>query len=456
MEKELFTKEQINQLEAFFRANNTNMNLRSGAAAALMSGGYDFADTLHNVYADYGYPAQLEFKHFWNMYRRFGVAKAVVDLKPEACWVTPPKIKSSSQFDKPLEFLIKKKKLWDRMLGVDKRNRVGQYAGLFMRVADGKRPDQPIEGILPGENALVQIIPLYESQLRIKDVEREPQSEKFGLPTMYQYMGSIEGDRDPNISDTFDIHPDRVVIISENSDDGSIYGVSSLEAPYNDLMDMRKISGGAAEGFYRNAAQNIVFESTEESAIVNDQDMLDKFDDEVAKFIREKYQKHLYTPGMTAKTLQSSMSDPNSPYMVALYSVAAATGIPATILIGQQTGRLASDEDQTHFNVMNQSRRENFLSSAVSDVLEWFISKGILPSAEYEIEWDDLTAIGDEDKLALSEKMASINEKQFRSGGEIPFSGDEIREAAGYEQTDLEMPDETLDDEEEQLDAKDS
>ena len=51
-----------------------------GLASAFKSGGYDFGDTLHNIYMDFGYPAQLEFKHFWNMYRRFGIAKNVVEL----------------------------------------------------------------------------------------------------------------------------------------------------------------------------------------------------------------------------------------------------------------------------------------------------------------------------------------------------------------------------------------
>ena len=42
---------------------------------ALISGGYDFSDTLHNVFLDFGYPMQLKFSNFWNMYRRFGIAK---------------------------------------------------------------------------------------------------------------------------------------------------------------------------------------------------------------------------------------------------------------------------------------------------------------------------------------------------------------------------------------------
>jgi hypothetical protein len=46
--------------------------------------------------------------------------------------------------------------------------------------------------------------------------------------------------------------------------------------------------------------------------------------------------------------------------------------------------------------------------------------------------------------------MAGVNEKQFRSGGDIPFSGDDIREAAGMEPGAEENPGgEELDDVEE-------
>lgn len=443
-----FNEKQIKQLETYLRVNSVyGRSGFRGGAAALISGGYDFADQLHNIYADYGYPAKLNFNNFWNMYRRFGVAKAVVDLIPSACWISAPEIMASARFVKSLEFLINERKLWKRMLGVDKRNRVGQYAGLFMRVADNKKPSEPIEGILPGENALVEIIPLYENQLYVKDTDEDVMSPDYGKPIMYQFRGGVTGNRNPDVQDTFDIHPDRIVIISENADSGNIYGFSALEACYNDLMDLRKISGGSAEGFYRNAAQNLVFEAEENSQIVNDQELLDAFDEEVAAFIRDKFQKHLYAPGMKTKELQSQMGNPKEPAMVSINNIAAATGIPATILIGQQTGRLASDEDQTHFNVMNQSRRENFLTEAVEDVLNWFMKYGILPKEKYEIEWDDLTAVGDKDKFTLAEKLSKINESQFRSGGEIPFSGEEIREIAGYETTEeLPMPDETLDD----------
>ena len=40
--------------------------------------------------------------------------------------------------------------------------------------------------------------------------------------------------------------------------------------------------------------------------------------------------------------------------------------------------------------------------------------------------------------MDISNKMATTNETQFKSGGSIPFSGEEIREAAGFDPDEIE------------------
>ena len=133
--------------------------------------------------------------------------------------------------------------------------------------------------------------------------------------------------------------------------------------------------------------------------------------------------------------------------MNALNDVAAASKIPATILIGQQTGRLASSEDSRHFLSMVNSRRENFMTEMINSVINWLMTTGILPASKFTVEWDDLLASSDTERLSNSDSMASTNEKQFKSAGDIPFSGSEIREAAGFDpEEDLEPGDETLPD----------
>lgn len=416
--------------------------LRS-TVATILSGSNDYADTLHDVYLDYGYPLTLTFSNLWNMYRRSGVAKSVVELPIVAGWSTPPTITGASkEFEKDLDELVDRAKLWTRLKGLDTRNRVGRYAGLFMRVKDGNRPEEPVDKDLLGVKALVEFMPLYESQLQVVDVEQDATSERFGQPIMYQFLGSAIGTRNEDLAASFLIHPSRVVIAAEGSDNGFIYGVSALEAPYNSLMDLRKISGGGAEGFYKNAAQSIVFSLVDGASAKSNAAILDDFNDHADDFLRNRARRALWTPGMTADTLESHLIQPKEFFDAALADIAAGMTptTPATIIIGRQTGVLASKEDKETYLSGVQSRRENFMTDLVKDVLDWLIDHSILPSSEYEIEWDDLLAVSDEERLENADKMSGINEKQFKSGGDVPFRGEEIREAAGFEPEELPDP----------------
>lgn len=425
--------------------NATDDNLRQRIAAAV-SGGYDWADTLHNIYLDYGYPQSLDFFNYWNMYRRFGIAKNAVELPVDTCWMNTPEIEAPEAFMREFDKLVKQVRFWDRMKGLDKRQRVGRYAGLFMRVRDGKRPEQPIEGGLNGIGSLVQIVPMYEGQLKVLETDTDPMSDGYGMPTMYQFNGGGSGDRNERDANAFSIHPSRLVMTAEDADTGDIYGVSCLEAPYNSLLDLRKIIGGGGEGFYKNAAQSIVFDLTDPASAKANASILDKFNDHANDFMQNRARRSLWTPGMKANTLASNLMSPKEFFNTALNDVAAATKIPATILVGQQTGRLASSEDSRHFLSMANSRCENYLTEMVSDVLDWLMAYGVLPRADIEVEWDDLMALSDEQRLTNATNMATTNESQFKSGGEIPFSADEIREAAGYEKREDmdELSDETL------------
>ena len=447
-----YTQKQIDELqtnaakkaveEAVLAMNDTGTTNLRNHLASIISGGYDSADTLHNIYLDFGYPGTLRFTNFWNMYRRFGIAKNVVELIPDHGWATAPMVEGPDAFTSELDKLVSRMNIWNRLKGLDTRQRVGRYAGIFMRVRDGKQPKEPLEG-LPGEAAVMDIIPLYESQLEVFDTDDNPASETFGEPTMFQYSSSVTGNRNENNGAAFEIHPSRIIIASEEADNGFIYGFSSMEACYNSLMDLRKIIGAGGEGFYKNAAQSIIFKLMDTQNAAQYQDLLEDFNEQYDEFAQNRFRRAMWTPGLEPQALQTNLSNPKEFFQNALNDVAAATKIPATILIGQQTGRLASSEDAASFLSMVQSRRQNFGTQMVNNFLDWCIQYGVLPAAEFQVEWDDLLARSDDEKLAGAKKMSEINKDQFTSGGDIPFSGEEIRETAGFDPDEMEEPDES-------------
>ena len=83
--------------------------------------------------------------------------------------------------------------------------------------------------------------------------------------------------------------------------------------------------------------------------------------------------------GAEAKSLQATMSDPKEYAQLAYNEIAAGSGIPLTIIIGMQTGRLASDEDQTQKNVLIQTRQKKWNTPMIKKFLKRLIKYNALP-----------------------------------------------------------------------------
>jgi len=441
--QQTFNKNQVAAIIGELMANSSD-DLRTRLSRGI-SGGYDGADTMHNVYNDFGYPDEITFAQFWNMYRRFGIAKNVIELAPDSCWMDAPEVVGNDKFNSDLALIVKSQNLWVRAKGLDIRQRVGRYAGMFMRVRDGLAPNQELlEGSLTGIGSLVQMIPLYESQLDVTDTDEDIMSDDYGQPIMYQFSGSVEGNRGETGA-SFQIHPSRLVLAAEGADDGSIYGIPAMEGCYNSLMDLRKIMGAGGEGFYKNASKDVIFELDKDANVAMLGPLLKNFSEEYDEWAQNRMRRSLMAPGMKANTLDSTLANPKEYFFNSLYDVAADTKTAATIIIGQQTGRLASSEDSKAHMMRMKSRQENFLNEMIGNIIDWLIKFGILPFSEYEITWPDLLAPSDQDKLSNAKEMAGINETQFRSGQGVVFEPEEIKDAAGFgEEDDLPVPDETL------------
>lgn len=416
---------------------------RTGFFARFQGGSYDQADALHNVFQDFGYPCKLNFFNFWNMKRRFGPATAVVEMPADLCWLSPPEVKGSDDFNKELARLIKKTNLWNRLKGLDVRQRVGRYAGLLIEVKDGKKLSDPV-GSLNGIGSVSNLKPIYEGQLEVSTTDKDQKSDNFDRPTMYSYNSGAIGDKNDESTFSGQVHPSRLIIAAEGADDGSIYGISSLENIFNDLMDLRKISGAGGEGFYQNTRSAPVITAKDGYKAPTKQADKDELEKQIDDFLG-KWQKKFVTSGLEFNYPNISLDSPKDFAENSWANISAGSKLSSDELRGTQTGVLAGDKNSKATLTRMQSRRENFLSELVTDVFDWMILHQVLPASEFEVIWDDLLAASDDEKLTLADKMAGINEKSFRAGLGTVFSEDEMREAAGREATTFEPPSENLD-----------
>jgi hypothetical protein len=132
-------------------------------------------------------------------------------------------------------------------------------------------------------------------------------------------------------------------------------GIPLLEAGYNKGLDLEKVSGGGAEGFLKNASRQIAVEFSKETdmATLAEQakqagyaDLGEAMGDKVNKLNRGTDAAAVMQAGQM-HVLSVTPGDPGPTWEVTANELAASVQIPFTILFGQQTGRLASDEDKT-------------------------------------------------------------------------------------------------------------
>jgi hypothetical protein len=138
--------------------------------------------------------------------------------------------------------------------------------------------------------------------------------------------------------------------------------------------------------------------------------------------------------GVQVDTLQTSMHDPEGAWTIAANTFAASVRIPFTLLFGQQTGRLASDEDKAADNARCKARQRNLLTPAVTAFVRRLQAFGVLEASDFEVEWAPLDAPGDKEKAELAAKLAAVNKDMVAAGRNAPFGENEVRRVMGYEE----------------------
>ena len=336
-----------------------------------------------------------------------------------------------------LDEIFQDKKLWRQIRIADEYQRIGHYGAFVVqvrgRMSEQIRYDSPLENITADN--IVRFIPVNEGQLEPASWDSDRYSERYGQPETYIFREQQNNDdieRKGAVSDVT-IHHTRVIVFAEGAEGvDSIYGVPANEAGFNDLITLEKIIGSSGEAMWKSAAMKTVYTNDLRDAAQPSNEELEAMDDAIKDFA-EHLDKHLMVSNMKPNTLSANVMDPEQPFNVALNSYSASIGIASKIIIGTQTGRLAADEDGKFTLSGQQSRRENWCTIMVENVVDWLIEHSVVPKMRYYVEWDDLLAPSDSDKLTLAEKMAKVNKESVATSSEAIFTDDEIRQIAGWE-----------------------
>jgi hypothetical protein len=407
-------------------------------------------DKRKSAWREYGYKDNLVFEDFYNLYEREGVAHGVVDLLNGKCFETSPWVIEGDEFDekrpetpweKEFRQFAKKAKLWKAFKTADKYRMVGRFSGIIVQLADGGKWDQPVTG--SGKRVIKALIPAWEGQLKASEVDTNANSPTYGEPKFWAYTeNAVQPKTDPGQAApptrSLTIHPDRIIILGDWRS-----GSSFLKAPYNAFVNLEKITGGSGESYLKNASRQIHINFDKETkpeelvranGLKNTGELQQLIDDQ-AKDLNTGIDASLVTWGGTASPLVAVVPDPTPHYSVNIQTIAAATGLPAKVISGMQTGERASVEDLKQFNKQGQGRRINELSDDGEQLVAHLIRIGAVtpPAGETTFMWDDLTEASQGEKLANVVLMADVNQKSAGNGDLPVFASTELREAAGYE-----------------------
>lgn len=437
----------MNDKQLKMAVNHAVRDLRNARArAALLHQGMGLDAKRSSAWCEYGFKEDLTFHDLYKLYRRSGIAYGAVNKVVSPCWSTQPEIIEGEEEDETRDVTawekslktVFNKRFWNAFAEADLRRLVGRYSGILLYIRDGRQWDKPV---LKGRG-LEKVSPVWAGAIKVAEYDDDPKSKSYGQPKMWEYS-----ERSPNgAGRKVNIHPDRVFILGDYSDDA----IGFLEPGYNAFTSIEKVEGGSGESFLKNSARQLGINFEKEVDLsglanlygVSLNELQEKFN-EVAKEINAGNDTILITQGATATPLVSEVPDPSSTYNINLQTIATSVDIPVKILIGMQTGERASTEDQDYMNARCQSRRESELSIEIDDFCDKLIElKVINPIPEKSVIWDNLTERSPSEKLDTAEKMARIN-SILLAQGQPAFSVKEVRITAGYDA----KPDEYDDDE---------
>lgn len=349
-----------------------------------------------------GYPDNVSVEDYLKIISRNGLASRANDILPSESWSVKPIVRETkdadaTEFEKAWEKLVLDADVYNYLYRADVLSGVGSYGILLLGTSSGT-----LKTPLTKADELLYLKPFSEVSVDISQSEDNPNSPRFGKPTLYQVtVNATSEEPEPADGVKLMVHHTRVIHLADNRLSSDIFGVPRLQTVYNYLLDIKKILGGSGEMFWKGGFPGYSFE------VNNDADGAE-LDPSTIKEEMELYsnglQRYLAISGVSAKSLAPQVADPQNHVTTNVKAIAMALGIPYRIFLGTEEAALASSQDKSTWNTRIRKRQEGYLSPLVlRPFIDRLMDVGILPEVEsYTIEWPDLNSPTDKDKAEIA------------------------------------------------------
>lgn len=375
-----------------------------------------------DMYAALGYKKSPTNADYLLRYERQDIARRIINAYPDATWSASNPIKVTddvdtdvnSEFESAFLALEEKTKLFHYLNRLDKLSGLGRYAVLLVGVRDGLELSEPI-GTVSGPDDILYLMPFSESNAVISSYDESPESERFGLPEMYNIL--IGGHSNTKATNRA-VHHSRVIHVAEGALENDIFGTPRLEPVLNRLDDLEKVVGGSAEIFWLNGRGGLNVNVDKDTVIQDPQ----KAKDDIEAY-SHNLTRTLYTQGMSVNPVDLSVHSPLEHAEIIFTTIVGTLAMPKRLFFGTERGELASSQDERNWANRVFERSVNFCEpSILRPVIELFMTIGALPRVEeYDVVWPTLVRLteGEEADVAVKKSQAISNYVNSNGGDYI-------------------------------------
>lgn len=336
-----------------------------------------------DMYEEFGYKDELSFDDYYFKFRRQNIARRIINLPANATWSGGVGLSEGGNphpQSKEWQRILRHSRLVNVFKRADKLAGLGPYAIIVLGFDDASNLEQPLRP--RGAKNLMYVQTFSSKSAEIAEFETSTSSPRFGLPNMYLIRSKSEQTQQHTTTAVtlpekeIRVHHSRVIHIAEDLLENDVYGTPRLEAVYNDLDDLLKVSGGTAETYWLTANRGI--QANIDPDIDADSDEMDRLEDELDRYIH-RISRVVKTRGVELQNLGTDTLHPRDPFDIIISLIAGTTGIPQRILLGSEAGHLASEQDRTNWATRITERREEYAEPIIlRPILERLNFAGVL------------------------------------------------------------------------------
>jgi len=363
-----------------------------------------------DTYKVFGYPKELKFEDYYEIYDRDEIGGAIADFIPNETWRNAPVLvdgdarsdeqEPASEFLRGWKLLNKRHHLITALNNADIYNAFSKYSVVFLG-APGNF-GSPLTSLKPESLAYISVH--NEGNAKVTEYENNTANPRFGLPTKYG-ITFYEG------GSAVTVHWSRVIHLKEGNPGNRTDGTPRLKRIYNRLIDWEKVVGGASEAFWIMVNRGMAFIADQDADLpVEGTDEADEMDNQIEAFIHN-LQRYMKLTGVEVKEFNSQVVDGAAQGGLLSKAISAGQRIPQRVLFGNEAGQLASTQDDENMDDHIQARQVRVAENGMlRPLIDRFLELGTLPQPanEYLVDWPPLFKMTEDQEVGLANKVLAM------------------------------------------------